>query len=49
MGWTLRRYAAVLAGITRPEQISENLSSVGDPLTDDDLTFVVRDRPHPTG
>ncbi|GGW16632.1 hypothetical protein GCM10018980_20260 [Streptomyces capoamus] len=32
------RHAAVLVGYTRPEQIAENLSSVGAPLTDDDLT-----------
>lgn len=32
--------AAVLVGYTRPEQIAENLSAVGEELTDDDLAFV---------
>lgn len=32
--------AALLVGFTRPEQVAENLSVVGDPLSADDLDFV---------
>jgi len=32
--------AAILVGFTRPEQVTENLSAVGDPLGTDDLDFV---------
>lgn len=32
--------AAILVGFTRPEQIAENLTAVGDPLTGEELTFV---------
>ncbi|MFI1727560.1 aldo/keto reductase [Streptomyces sp. NPDC020489] len=32
--------AAVLVGFTRPEQVTENLTAVGTPLTADELTFV---------
>lgn len=32
--------AAVLAGFTRADQIQQNLTCLGDPLTDDDLAFV---------
>ncbi|MFF8617943.1 aldo/keto reductase [Streptomyces sp. NPDC015350] len=32
--------AAVLVGFTRPEQVAENLTAIGTPLTADELTFV---------
>ncbi|MGW1411800.1 hypothetical protein [Streptomyces sp. NPDC002403] len=33
-------HASVLVGFTRPEQIRENLTAVGTPLTGDELGFV---------
>lgn len=32
--------AAVLVGYTTPEQVTENLTAVGEPLMDEDLTFI---------
>ncbi|MDX3224558.1 aldo/keto reductase [Streptomyces sp. ME19-01-6] len=32
--------AAILVGFTSPEQIAQNLTAVGDPLTADDLDFI---------
>ncbi|WNI18052.1 aldo/keto reductase [Actinacidiphila sp. ITFR-21] len=34
--------AAVLVGFTRPEQVAENLTATGDPLSADDLAFIRR-------
>ncbi|MFD4210674.1 hypothetical protein ACFWRG_32400, partial [Micromonospora tulbaghiae] len=33
--------AAVLVGFTRPEQVTENLTAVGTPLTGDELAFAL--------